>query len=737
MNSSEQPELIKYWSMLRRRWFPAVLTLAAVIGLSIFLVKDKPTIFRANGQLKFNEEESTSQLLGLESTIASGGRVRPQQVLETEVRVMLTTPILEQVIRLTQENDAALNVEELRRGLSLRPIDSTSIVQLAFDSEHPQFAEAVVKQLMDVYVNHNLKTQRASSVATRKYIASQLPALKQQVFNEEFALRKFKERYNISDLASAKQFVADRQTQVQEQLNATEVQLSDLNAKFADLQQKLNLNTQQALAVSALSQSAAVQATLARIETAKRELAEARANLNSDHPVIIDLEARQAQLQSLLQSQVTKINGTGASSLPRLTVGSTQQELFDRLISLEVDRQGLLNRQGTLTNQNNFFVEQATALPRLEQELRELERNVRAADATYQALLKSLQDIKITENKITPTVEVIEPALLQETPVGPNRFATIVRGTLAGLLLAATVVYLLETLDRKLRTVESIRDVYPYTLLGTIPKFDSTGLELMKLTSVDELGGSIVKESYMLLQANLKFLSSDTPVKTMVITSALPGEGKSTTCAHLAIALSQMNHKVLLIDADMRRSRQHQLWELPNSLGLTHLLTDQADNHPTDHNQNRSFPVYQITECLDVLTSGVHPPNPLSLLDSKRMSDFIREQAQHYDYVLIDSPPIMAAADPLVLGKMADGILLVAQPQDLEKGAAKVTKEKLEQAEVNVLGLVINGIIPDHGSHNYYYYSHYYRSGDELSQANSNPGSWIKTLQSMNSSSQK
>ena len=195
-------------------------------------------------------------------------------------------------------------------------------------------------------------------------------------------------------------------------------------------------------------------------------------------------------------------------------------------------------------------------------------------------------------------------------------------------------------------------------------------------------------------------MSLDNQLKVMVISSSVPQEGKSTTAANLAVAISQLGQRVLIVDADMRKPSQHNIWQLPNQVGLSSILTGQSEFNQA---------VVEVMDNLEVLTSGIVPPNPLMLIDSSQMAVLVGQWAQTYDFVIIDSPPLSVAADTTILGKMANGLMFVVRPGVANSGNLAYCKELLEQSGQNVLGVVVNAVSRNSGSYynNYYYYKSY------------------------------
>ena len=207
-----------------------------------------------------------------------------------------------------------------------------------------------------------------------------------------------------------------------------------------------------------------------------------------------------------------------------------------------------------------------------------------------------------------------------------------------------------------------------------------------------------------MLQANLKFLSSERALKAVVVSSSVPKEGKSTVSANLAAAIAQLGRRVLLVDADMRCPVQHHIWNINNVAGLSNVIVSQTEFQNT---------VQEVMTNLDVLTAGVMPPNPMALLDSQRMASLVNYFTQVYDFVIIDAPPLVVAADALTLGKMTDGILLVARLDLLDFSSAASAKEALDRSYQKVLGLVVNGVnMPNQ----HYYKLHTRRDSDRDSE---------------------
>lgn len=273
-------------------------------------------------------------------------------------------------------------------------------------------------------------------------------------------------------------------------------------------------------------------------------------------------------------------------------------------------------------------------------------------------------------------------------------------GIFVGALLGVAGAFLVDVVDKSIKTVKEAQDVFGYTFLGLIPKFDSGSVEqtiegASPRVVVGTLPRSVIHEAYQMLQANLKFISHK-KVRTIVITSSVPGEGKSEVSANLAAVIAQAGKRVLLVDGDMRNPSQHHLWGVMNLTGLSNVIVGQDGIRSC---------IQSVTPNLSVLTAGVMPPNPQALLDSESMSALIQALSQHYDYIIFDTPPLAGTADAAVLGKMADGVLVVVRPGVADLKSALAAKTLLMRSEANVLGMVANGVNIKHEPDGYFYYN--------------------------------
>jgi polysaccharide biosynthesis transport protein len=398
--------------------------------------------------------------------------------------------------------------------------------------------------------------------------------------------------------------------------------------------------------------------------------------------------------------------GRSITVLPSdLQMSTLEQKLAADYLQLRVQRVGLEQKLKTITRLRTLYRDRADDIPVLSQKQTELEQRYTLAKKTYENLVNRLQDIKVVESQTIGNARVVQKAIAPKVPTGNMRSLLLAGGGVVGLMLGMSAAFLVDLIDRSLKSVKEAQTVYGYALLGLIPRFkpfDPGGVSDLYLNGVSPRvivatgPRSIIHESYRMLQANLKFTSLDRKVRSIVVTSSVAGVGKSEVAANLAATFAQSGKKVLLIDGDLRAPSQHHLWGVINSIGLSNALVDPEDLPNAFHT---------VTDRLTILTAGVMPPDPLSLLDSEAMNQLLKACSEQFDYVILDSPPLVGMADAAVLGKIADGVLLVIRPEVETTTTATAAKMLLERSNSRVLGMVANGVNTRQEPDSSFYYS--------------------------------
>jgi non-specific protein-tyrosine kinase len=372
-------------------------------------------------------------------------------------------------------------------------------------------------------------------------------------------------------------------------------------------------------------------------------------------------------------------------------------------------------KQDELANEFN-----ARQITDLRTQISALQSKLTTLQANYANLLANT-----TQGAIN-TLSTIEESSLPTLPIGPNTFTIVALAVAIGFTMAVAAAYLLEYLDDSVATAEDVTRITGLATLAGIAKIDDAN-DANKLIAITQ-PRSPTTEAYRVLRTGIQFSSVDRPDKaSLMVTSANPAEGKSVTVANLAIVMAQAGHNVLVVDGDLRRPVQHKLFGLRNKSGLTRLLLELN----IEGSQNEILvPILRAVQPtaidgLHVLTSGPIPPNPSELLGSIKMQLAIKSVTEHFNYVIIDSPPVLAVTDAIVLSQCTDGVLLVVDAGNTRKPQLEQAIERLQSGSTHMIGVLLNRLTPrtdDYYSY-YNYQSSYYDDDQEALDSNDSSSS--------------
>jgi capsular exopolysaccharide synthesis family protein len=317
-----------------------------------------------------------------------------------------------------------------------------------------------------------------------------------------------------------------------------------------------------------------------------------------------------------------------------------------------------------------------------------------AQDAALAALQTDLVNLRATYATLLAfssaasanLLSVIEPAVAPDTPISPRPLLNVLLAGVLGLLLSGAAILIAAYLDDTIKNPADVEDVVALPTLGTVGRM--TGgrgkSEIYRLATL-LYPRSAIAESYRMLRSNLEFARVDRPIHTILVTSSLPGEGKTVTAANLAIAFALEGRRVLLVDADLRKPAVHTLFDVPNTQGLTTMLrSDTVTLESVAHTNEQ--------ERLKVLTSGPLPPNPAEMLGSQRMLTVLQRLQANQDVLIIDSPPLRAVTDAAILSAFVDGTLLVIDASKSRRPAVRLGREALNRVNAQILGVVLNRV---------------------------------------------
>lgn len=314
------------------------------------------------------------------------------------------------------------------------------------------------------------------------------------------------------------------------------------------------------------------------------------------------------------------------------------------------------------------------------------------ADRLVEEFTLEIQRITKTNN-----VAVVDYARLPEKPVKPKIIMNVGIAGIVGVMVILLAVFLKEYMDNTVKTEDNIENLLGISTIGTVPNFNQGSNKHSEKFLIKDNPLSPIAEAYRKLATNIEFSNVDNEIKTIMITSAKQSEGKTTTISNLATVMTELKKNILLLDLDFRKPAVHKQFKLSNKSGLTDLLIKKDD-----------YKIYiqNVYPGLDVLTTGMIPANPAEIINSKTLKELIREMSVCYDYIFLDSPPVMLVSDPITISTYSNAVILIIEYGKTERELTKKAVESLKQVNANIIGAVLNNIPVSNQSKHYYYRSY-------------------------------
>jgi succinoglycan biosynthesis transport protein ExoP len=640
---------------------------------------------------------------------------------ESQIRVLRSPTVLEPILDNIQERYPQITYNVLLSRLGISRQGDSKVLGVSYTDSDPQTIAFVMDQLAQGFVEYSVADRQADLRRGIEFLDQQLEEKWQEVAAIESDLSDFQKQHDLVDVNVVSASVTERMGSMQAQREALQVELSSLETLYGNLQQQVGFPPDAAIRVANLSESPQYQALLQDYRRIEQQIALESARFQTDTPMIQALDDQRQQLLPLLEAEATRI--LGASSLDPQDLGfngGISQGLVQQLVNTVNQIQMLETKDLAIAQVLAVLQSEIQHLADLGRSYKQIERELAVTEGSLNEMLATRQDLRFQMARQNAPWELMSP--LNAAAIAPmqNLPRKLVLSGVMGVLLGAAAALVQDKLDRVFHSTDEILATTKLPALATIPYVKALEQRALIMqghlvTTVEDLvsqhpltvspdspSAFAFAEAFYSLHTNLQLLSSDTPMQVVTVTSAQPGEGKSTISAHLAIAATNMDRRVLLLDADMRQPNQHVIFGLQNHTGLSNLITGNLELNsevvqsvPGNHN-------------LHVVSAGSQPPAPGALLSSKRMQQLVQSWRQQYDLIIIDTPPMMGITDAKLAATHADGLLLVTQMGRTPKSEVqRVLSDLNNTMQAPLLGLVVNGVTVS--NHSGYYNAYYNR----------------------------
>ena len=720
MNSNnsavEVIDLSHYWLVIRRH-LKKIIALSALVTVIAALVALAMTpVFKATTTLMIEAEDA--KIVSIEEVYGLSGN--NSEYFLTQFEILKSRDLARRVVerlnlvdvpefnsahpshgesfsirKLFATADAELSEEELKRqifedtvdafweAVTVSPVRKTQLVKVSVFSESPALAAQASNAMAQAYIDSQLEAKTGLTQQASGWLEERLGGLKDQMNQSEARLQAYRDENNLVDVKGVNTLLSKELDQITEKLIEAKTRRLELESSFEQVKSLKQQNYE------SLSQLPVILAhnlvTKLRENETKAELkvSELSKRYGPKHPKMI-----------AAKSDLDAVRSATLIQMKRLAAGIENDFIAAR------QKEQSLNKALAATKA------EVQKLNRTEFKLNEYVREVNSDRALYQAFFKRVKETAAAGDLQAANARIVDVAVVPKFPAKPNKKLIVALALVVSLMFGIALVFLLDALDATIKNADDVDYKLKATLLGVVPLIknilDKEGRQRFPAVKAmllsDDHG---FKESVRTLRTGLTLATLSQPAKTLLFTSSVPGEGKTTTSVNFAAALAQNEKKVLLIDADMRRPTvAKQLQLAPGAKGLSNAVAypetlDQSIHHIADLN-------------IDVIPAGPIPPNPLELLASKSFENLLVKLADRYDQIIVDSAPMGAVSDALYLSSLTDGVVYVIKADATKDKLVQSGLTRLDESNARILGVILNQVDVEKEARYGNHYSGYY-----------------------------
>ena len=755
-NAENEVHLLDYWRAIRKRLWLVIGIVALITMLAVVYVARKPDFYEAQARVQVDLEEAgnlvnnTRPLYGptddpiyfntqLQILVSPGlmRRVvrtldlehnpdffkgaqrqstwqtflrmvglggKPQETPKAPDQLPLTTSVAQATARedLNEAKRLAPYVNTILAGLKVEPVKETRgyyketrLIDIKFTHTDPSVAEKVVNAIAEVYVFSNLEKRTEANSTTGDFLQKRIAELQQQIRTSEERLVNYAKNNQIISLDPNQNTVVERLAGLNQQLLQAENERKTAEAAYNAAKSPDAAN---ALVDDATKQNGDVEAKLIELRQKRALLL---VDATEEAPEVKEVDQQITELDKQLKELRSRKSATLLTNL-----NTRYQQALEREQSL---RKAFEQQRAQTLSQNEAAIN-----------YRIIQQEIETNKSLLNGLLQGAKENDVVLAGKPNNISIVDYALTPDTPVGPNRTRTVIAAFFLSIGLGLGLALFFEYLDDTVHSTEEVERVLHLPALAVIPSVGSAARRRVlpgtsKTTALQKNGNgngssellmnvdsrSPLAEAYRHLRTSVLLSTAGRAPKSLLVTSSLPGEGKTTTAVNTAISLAQTGASVVIIDADMRRPRLQSIFDMSGQEGLSSILSSDVSE------QDMLSMVRQDEESgLSVLTSGPIPPNPAELLGSDQMRRLITTLQANYTHVVVDSPPVSSFTDGVLISTMVDGVLLVVHGGKSSRHIVRRSRQLLSDVGAKIFGVVLNNV--NLQSHDYYYYQSYY-----------------------------
>jgi succinoglycan biosynthesis transport protein ExoP len=707
--SPREPHLYDYLLILRKhQWLILSFLLAVVTIVTIATFRMQP-VYVATARIEMDRENTN--ILPFQGADSYDYMMDVENYIETQSKILTSETLALQTIRNTglaarpefsssEGSSEAIAIGSLANqkrppelggflgSLSVRRVPNSRLMDVSFESTDPQLAARIVNAHIATYIEQNFRSRYDATTRATGWLSDQLDELKIKVQKAEEARIAYERQNQIWTLDDKQNITTQRLADINKELTDAQSERMKKESLF-EFAKSGNLD-----AVPQVQSNSALMDLLRKQAEASSQYTDALSQYGPNFPKVQRLQLQLKQIDDSIEKEKKKI-----------------------VDILESDYREARQRETMLTQALDMQKAEANQMAEKFVEYNILKREAEATKTLYDGLMTKLKETALSQGLRSSNIRVVDPAMIPSIPARPAKTRNITLALLAGLVGGIGLALLREYLDNTVKTPDDVETLARLPSLAVVPQFANSNGTAKKQRLINGIASnghdkrielvaqhlpkSQMSEAFRALRTSLLLSQADHPPQVILVTSALPREGKTTAAANLAVTLAQLGDRTVLVDADLRKPGVGRLLNLGSSkyAGLSSYLAGVSSldlvtvPHPAIPN-------------LAAIPTGPLPPNPADLLSSHKLAEAIAELRTKYKFIVIDSPPVMAATDAVILSVQTDGVLLVVRSGETPKEAFTRTRDLLNSVKCHILGVVLNAV--DSNAPDYYYSYRYY-----------------------------
>ncbi|KAF3884608.1 MULTISPECIES: GumC family protein [Nostocales] len=670
-------------SIVRRRGLVIAAIATVVMGAVVYSTLKQKAVYEGNFRLLVEPLNQESTLLDLTSGKQNSNSSQPSLDYDSQIQVLKSPGLITGIAKLLEPAYPAINYNSLVNSLTITRLGETKILEIRYRSNDPREIKIVLDRVAEAYLKYSLEERQTSLRQGLQFVETQLKSMQMRVDQLQKEQQIFRQKYKLTDPDIQAAQINERASTLAQQRLAVNQQLATTRAKLTSLEK-------QSGELAALNEATVYQQLIAQVRQLDTQIATELTRFQEDSPPVQALKEKREKLVPLLNQEAKRFLNVELA------------KLVTEVETLEVQSQELAKAEQKLEQQRK-------QLPVLARKYTESQRKLQVATESLNRFLSTREALQIQVAQTELPWQLIQAPIQPTNPVSPDIRRSLITGFVLSLVLGISTALFIEKMDNTYHSIDALKKKVKEPLLGAIP-FEKQVQNVSPRTSNPKISIKIVPDAFSrhlpglavtaeqshnnysanflealrVLYTNIQLLSSDRPIRSLVVSSATQGDGKSTVAFHLAQIATAMGHRVLLVDADMRRPMIHSLSDLNNQWGLSNLI---SANLPIAEVIRQPSFINQ----LSVVTAGPIPPDPTKLLSSEKMKRLIASFHNSFDLVIYDVPPLIGLADASLLAPHTDGILLVARIHRTNCLVLKQALDNAKRSRMTVLGLVANG----------------------------------------------